>query len=185
MSHSKKSRKANENAPKLAPRTKKSDRGLAGKKNKSGNKAGSRHNSNIVGGKDGSAASKKDPRHGSKKAIKLDLPSQIQVQVKVIAPKKEQGPKLTDEQKLFKLEEDPRLNQLLDMLEEGKDLSQDEQKWINKTLNQIEALMERLGITEEDDLGQVIESAAAVSDDDLLDRFESGADLLKDYQNKD
>lgn len=181
MSHSKKSRKVNENAPKLAPRTKKSDRALAGKKNKSGNKAGSRHNSNIVGGKDGSAASKNDPRHGSKKAIKLDLPSQVQV----IAPKKEQGPKLTDEQKLFKLEEDPRLNQLLDMLEEGKDLNQDDQKWLNKTLNQIEALMERLGITEEDDLGQVIESAAAVSDDDLLDKFASGADLLKDYQNKD
>ncbi|AQS35353.1 hypothetical protein Sps_00132 [Shewanella psychrophila] len=181
MSHSKKTRKANENAPKLSPRTKKSERVLEGKKKKSGNKAGSRHNSNIVGGKDGSAASRKDPRHGSKKAIKLDLPSQVQV----IAPKKEQGPKLTDEQKLFKLEEDPRLNQLLDMLEEGKDLSQDDQKWLNKTLNQIEALMERLGITEEDDLDQVVQSTAAVSDDDLLDKFESGADLLKDYQKKD
>ncbi|BAJ00055.1 Der GTPase-activating protein YihI [Shewanella violacea] len=181
MSHSKKTRKANENAPKLAPRTKKSDRGLEGKKKKSGNKAGSRHNANMVGGSDGSTSSRKDPRHGSKKAIKLDLPSQVQV----IAPKKDQGPKLTDEQKLFKLEEDPRLNQLLDMLEEGKELGQDDQKWLNKTLNQIEALMDRLGITEEEDLGQIVQSTPTVSDDDLLDKFESGADLLKDYQNKD
>ncbi|MEI6859428.1 MAG: Der GTPase-activating protein YihI [Shewanella sp.] len=180
MSHSKKSRKANENAPKLAPRTNKSER-VTGKKKKSGNKAGSRHDSNIIGKKGDSAATRKDPRHGSKKAIKLDIPSQVQI----IVPKKEQSPKLTDDQKLLKLEENPKLNQLLDMLEEGKELSQDDQKWINKTLNKIEALMERLGINEEDDLNQVVQSTAASSDDDLLDKFASGADLLKDYQNKD
>ncbi|WP_076413139.1 Der GTPase-activating protein YihI [Shewanella sp. UCD-KL12] len=176
MSHSKKSRKSNENAPKLAPRTKKSERVLAGKKQNSGNKAGSRHNANIVGGNAGGSAAKKDPRHGSKKAVALDLPT------KTIAPKKEQGPKLSDEQKLLKLEEDPRLNQLLDMLEEGRELGQEDQKWLEKTLTQIEKLMERLGITEEDDLEQVVQSTAAASDDDLLDKFESGADLLKDYQ---
>ncbi|QFU20500.1 Der GTPase-activating protein YihI [Shewanella eurypsychrophilus] len=178
MSHSKKSRKSNENAPKLAPRTKKSDRVLEGKKQNTGNKAGSRHNTNLVGGKSGSAATKKDPRHGSKKAIALDLPN------KVIAPKKEQGPKLTEEQKLLKLEEDPRLNQLLDMLEEGKELGPNDQKWLEKMLSQIEALMERLGISEEDDLDHVVQTTAT-SDDDLFDKFESGADLLKDYQNKD
>ncbi|RTR27977.1 Der GTPase-activating protein YihI [Shewanella atlantica] len=177
MSHSKKSRKSNENAPKLAPRTKKNERVLAGKKKDTGNKAGSRHNSNLVGGTQGSAAQKKDPRHGSKVAVKLDLPG------KSIAPKKEKGPKLTDEQRLLKLEEDPRLNQLLDMLEEGKDLSEDDQKWLNKQLNTIEALMERLGITEEDDLEHVMKTTVA-SDDDLLDKFESGSDLLKDYQDK-
>jgi len=177
MSHSKKSRKSNENAPKLAPRTKKNERVLAGKKKDTGNKAGSRHNSNLVGGTQGSAAQKKDPRHGSKVAVKLDLPG------KSNAPKKEKGPKLTDEQRLLKLEEDPRLNQLLDMLEEGKDLSEDDQKWLNKQLNTIEALMERLGITEEDDLEHVMKTTVA-SDDDLLDKFESGSDLLKDYQDK-
>ena len=178
MAHSKKSRKANENAPKLAPRTKKNERVLSGKKKDTGNKAGSRHNEKVVGSVNGTAAQKKDPRHGSKVAVKLDLPS------KVVAPKKEKGPKLTDEQKLLKLEDDPRLNQLLDMLEEGRELPQDDQKWLEKQLNQIEALMERLGITEEDDLEHVMKSVTN-SDDDLFDKFESGADLLKDFQNKE
>ncbi|WP_299796978.1 Der GTPase-activating protein YihI [uncultured Shewanella sp.] len=177
MSHSKKSRKANENAPKLAPRTKKNERVLAGKKKDTGNKAGSRHNANLVGSPKSSVAQKKDPRHGSKKAVRLDLPGQA------ITPKKEKGPKLTDEQRLLKLEDDPRLNQLLDMLEEGKELNEEDQKWLNKQLNTIEALMERLGITEEDDLEHVMKTTVA-SDDDLLDKFESGSDLLKDYQDK-
>jgi len=178
MAHSKKSRKTDENAPKLAPRTKKNERVLAGKKKDSGNKAGSRHNENLVGGTQGSAAQRKDPRHGSKVAVKLDLP------IQTIAPKKEKGPKLTDEQLLLKLEEDPRLNQLLDMLEEGKELSEVDQKWLNKQLNTIESLMERLGITEQDDLEYAMKSAVASSDDDLLKKFESGADLLKDYHDK-
>lgn len=178
MAHSKKSRKTDQNAPKLAPRSKKNERVLAGKKKETGNKAGSRHNSNLVGGTQGSAAQKKDSRHGSKTAVKLDLPSQT------IAPKKEKGPKLTDEQRLLKLEDDPRLNQLLDMLEEGKELNEEDQKWLNKQLNTIESLMERLGITEQDDLDHAMKSAVASSDDDLLDKFESGADLLKDYQDK-
>ena len=182
MAHSKKSRKANQNAPKLAPRTKKNERVLASKKKDSGNKAGSRHNENIVGNVNSAGTQKKDPRHGSKVAVKLDLPS------KVIAPKKEKekGPKLTDEQKLLKMEDDPRLNKLLDMLEEGKELPKDDQKWLENQLNLIEALMERLGITEEDDLEHVVKSVTkGDSDDDLFDKFESGADLLKDFQNKD
>jgi ribosome assembly protein YihI (activator of Der GTPase) len=178
MAHSKKSRKVNQNSPKLAPRTKKTERVLAGKKKDSGNKAGSRHNENIVGNVNGTGSQKKDPRHGSKVAVKLDLPT------KVVAPKKEKGPKLTDEQKLLKMEDDPRLNQLLDMLEEGKELSKDDQKWLENQLNLIEALMESLGIPEEDDLEHVMKSVTS-SDDDLFDKFESGADLLKDFQNKD
>ena len=184
MAHSKKSRKANQNGPKLAPRTKKNERVLAGKKKDSGNKAGSRHNENIVGNVNSTGSQRKDPRHGSKVAVKLDLPS------KVVAPKKEKekGPKLSDEQKLLKMEDDPRLNQLLDMLEEGKELAKDDQNWLENQLNLIEALMERLGITEEDDLEHVMQSvtkSATSSDDDLFDKFESGADLLKDFQNKD
>lgn len=179
MAHSKKSRKANQNGPKLAPRTKKTERVLAGKKKDSGNKAGSRHNENIVGNVNGTGSQKKDPRIGSKVPVKLDLPSKV-----IAQPKKEKGPKLSDEQKLLKMEDDPRLNQLLDMLEEGKALSKDDQKWLDNQLNLIEALMERLGITAEDDLEHVMKSVTS-SDDDLFDKFESGADLLKDFQTKD
>lgn len=96
---------------------------------------------------------------------------------------KPKQPKLTDEQKLLKLEDDPRLNQLLDMLEEGRDLNDADQKWLDVQLNEIERLMERLGISEADDLEHVMKTTTG-SDDDLLEKFESGADLLKDYQDK-
>ncbi|MCG9731417.1 Der GTPase-activating protein YihI [Shewanella sp. Isolate13] len=178
MSRSKKTRKSNENAPKLAPRTKKKERVLSGKKQVAGNKAGSRHNASMIESQaNGGKAKSADPRHGSKKPVQLHINTEAKVE------KKPKGPKLTDEQKLLKLEEDPRLNNLLDMLEEGKNLNHEDQKWLDKQLNQIEALMERLGISDEED--DEPQSKKAISDDDLFDRFESGADLLKDYQHKD
>ncbi len=174
----KKSRKINENAPKRPPRTKKEDRVITGKKQKSGNKAGSRHNEKQIQQKQSGTAQAKDPRHGSKKPVALELPTKAPV------AKQPKAPKMSDEQKLLKLEEDPRLNKLLDMLEEGRDLNDADQAWLEKQLTEIERLMDRLGITEEDDLEHVMKTTVG-SDDDLLDKFESGADLLKDYQDKD
>ncbi|WOT05285.1 Der GTPase-activating protein YihI [Shewanella youngdeokensis] len=177
MSRSKKSRKSNENAPKLAPRTKKNERVLAGKKQVAGNKAGSRHNASMIESQaNGGSAKNSDPRHGSKKPVQLNIAVQKKPENK---PK---GPKLTDEQKLLKLEDDPRLNDLLDMLEEGRTLNPEDQKWLNKQLTQIEALLDKLGLDDEFEQSQ---PTKAVSDDDLFDKFESGADLLKDFQNKD
>ncbi|MCL1147754.1 Der GTPase-activating protein YihI [Shewanella sp. 10N.261.52.F9] len=178
MSRSKKMRKSNDNAPKLAPRTKKKDRVLAGKKQVAGNKAGSRHNASMIESQaNGGKAKSADPRHGSKKPVQLNIHAEVKAEPK---PK---GPKLTDEQKLLKLEEDPRLNSLLDMLEEGKNLNAEDQKWLNKQLTQIETLMDKLGITDEED--DAPQSKKSVNDDDLFDKFESGADLLKDYFDKD
>lgn len=175
MSRSKKTRKSNENAPKLAPRTKKQERVLSGKKQVAGNKAGSRHNASMIESQaNGGSAKNSDPRHGSKKPVQLNIIKEKKVENK---PK---GPKLSDEQKLLKLEEDPRLNRLLDMLEEGKNLSQDDRQWLDKQLNQIEALLDKLGLS--DDIEQP-QAKKPASDDDLFDKFESGADLLKDYQN--
>ncbi|MXR69661.1 Der GTPase-activating protein YihI [Shewanella sp. JBTF-M18] len=174
----KKTRKINENAPKRPPRTKKEDRTLTGKKQKSGNKAGSRHNEKQIQHKQSSTAQANDPRHGSKKPIALELPTKTPV------AKQPKAPKMSDEQKLLKLEEDPRLNKLLDMLEEGRDLNDADQAWLEKQLTEIERLMDHLGITEEDDLEHVMKTTVG-SDDDLLNKFESGADLLKDYQDKD
>ncbi|MCL1056376.1 Der GTPase-activating protein YihI [Shewanella gelidimarina] len=183
MSRSKKSRKSNENAPKLAPRTKKNDRVLGGKKQIAGNKAGSRHNASMIESQaNGGSAKNSDPRHGSKKPIQLNIVKEQKIESK---PK---GPKLSDDEKLLKLEENPRLNGLLDMLEEGKNLTPDDQKWLNKQLTQIETLLDKLGITEEEELPQPqpkTKPKKAVSDDDLFDKFESGADLLKDFQQKD
>ncbi len=174
----KKTRKINENAPKRAPRTKKEERVLSGKKQNSGNKAGSRHNEKQIQQKQANTPQVKDPRHGSKKPIVLHLPETKTIE------KKAKAPKLNDEQKLLKLEEDPRLNSLLDMLEEGRELNTVDQEWLDKQLTEIERLMDRLGISEADDLDHVMKTTMN-SDDALFEKFESGADLLKDYQNED
>lgn len=180
MSRSKKTRKGGENSPKLQPRVKKQDRAVAtGKRKETGNKSGSRHNEALIQAQapQQKAAQKKDPRHGSKKPVVL-VTSIAPAEVK--APKVKR-PKLTDEQKLLKLEDDPRLNQLLDMLEEGRDLSDADQQWLDQQLNKIEALMIKLGIT--DDVDESTPAQAKVlSDDELFDKFESGSELLKDYQ---
>ncbi|ABM22894.1 Der GTPase-activating protein YihI [Shewanella putrefaciens] len=182
MSRSKKTRKGGENSPKLQPRVKKQDRAVAtGKRKESGNKSGSRHNEGLILAQapQQTATQKKDPRHGSKKPVALAIPAATET----TQTAKAKQPKLTDEQKLLKLEEDPRLNQLLDMLEEGRNLNDADQKWLDQQLNKIEALMIKLGISDELD-EDVPASAKALSDDELFDKFESGADLLKDYQDK-
>jgi len=69
------------------------------------------------------------------------------------------------------------------MLEEGRNLNDADQKWLDQQLNKIEALMVKLGISDELE-DEVPAKSKADSDDDLFDRFESGAELLKDYQDK-
>ncbi|MFQ6372850.1 Der GTPase-activating protein YihI [Shewanella sp. YIC-542] len=163
MTRMKKSRKAGESAPKHPPRSKKSERVIARKKQDSGNKSGSRQN--PTGSQATAAAGKntKDPRIGSKKPVALGLVTPTSQQPKAVKVK------LTDEQQLLHLEEDPRLNQLLDMLEEGRDLSPEDQLWLDKQLAKIEALMQKLGI---DDLDEH-QPEARHGDDDLLDKFDA------------
>ncbi|WP_192021827.1 Der GTPase-activating protein YihI [Shewanella sp. WPAGA9] len=179
MARSKKSRKGGENGPKQAPRVKKSERkAIGGKKTESGRKSGSRHNEALIEKQSPHIKTTKnnDPRHGSKKPVALNI-----APVAEKAEAKAKQPKLTDEQKLLKLEEDPRFNQLLDLLEEGKNLSADDQKWLDGQLSKIEALMEKLGISDAEELPP--QTGKVASDDDLYDRFETGADVLKDYQS--
>ncbi|MNU03314.1 Der GTPase-activating protein YihI [compost metagenome] len=49
------------------------------------------------------------------------------------------------------LENDERLDALLERLEEGETLNAEEQAWVNAKLDRIDALMEELGISYEDD----------------------------------
>lgn len=178
MTRIKKSRKPSGTAPKHAPRTPKSERAPSSKKRDTGNKSGSRQNPGMDNQGGSGQKGSKDPRHGSKKPIALELAPQTKAPVKAPKPKQ---PKLSDEQLLLKLEEDPRLNELLDRLEEGRVLGGEDQRWLDEQLSKIEALMDKLGISDLDD------SQADVRDDDdaLLDKFESGAELLKQYQDKD
>jgi len=176
MTRIKKTRKGGENGPKRKPKEKKSEEIASSKRKRdSGNKAGSRHNEGMLNKASPSGSGRKssnDPRHGSKKPVALAL-TDAKPQAKT------KQPKLSDEQKLLALEEDPRLNNLLDMLEEGRDLSAEDQSWLDKQLSKIEALMEKLGIADIDEAPAQRPS----SDDELLEKFESGAELLKDYQH--
>lgn len=181
MARSKKTRNINENGAKVAPRTKKTERKVSSKKQDNGHKTGTRHNESLLikAMNKGSDNIAKDPRHGSKRPIELTLTSTKNT-VNIVKTKQA---KLTDEQKLLQLEEDPRLNQLLDKLEEGKTLAKDDQQWLDKQLDKIETLLAKLGINEEDDMQQIMQSVS--NDDDLMEKFESGADMLKAYQQKD
>ncbi|QIR15973.1 Der GTPase-activating protein YihI [Shewanella aestuarii] len=183
MARSKKTRKGGENGPKFAPRVKKADRKtVEGKRAENGRKPGSRHNEALLKqNASGNAGKSTDPRHGSKKPVAL-----TPVATKEPQSTKPKQPKMTDEQKLLKIEEDPRLNSLLDMLEEGRDLSANDQKWLDSQLDEIERLMDRLGLNEEAPKSTSNKKTPKTdSDDDLLARFESGEDLLKDYFSKD
>lgn len=184
MARSKKTRKGGENGPKFAPRVKKADRKtVEGKRAENGRKPGSRHNEALLKQSSPANAGKStDPRHGSKKPIAL-----APVATKEPQKAKPKQPKMTDEQKLLKIENDPRLNSLLDMLEEGRDLSATDQKWLDTQLDEIERLMDRLGLNEEAPTSSPSnkKTPKTDSDDDLLERFESGGDLLKDYFSKD
>ncbi|WP_133405331.1 Der GTPase-activating protein YihI [Parashewanella tropica] len=175
MARSKKTRKVGDSAPKNAPRTKKAERIVSKKKRKTGKASGNRHNEVTLKKSSPTYDPSKDPRHGSKKAIPLTVEPKTETKVAKTASKL---PKMNDEQRLLSLEEDPRLNQLLDQLEEGRTLSAEDQQWLDIQLDEIERLMKKLGLDE-----QAEQAPAKVSDDDaLFDRFESGADALQDYQ---
>ncbi|PKH19151.1 Der GTPase-activating protein YihI [Enterobacterales bacterium CwR94] len=127
-------------------------------KKRSGHAAGSRANPVTTGGKQGSgSAQKKDPRIGSKKPILLGAEAAAQENIgrakKADAPKEPKAPKvkLSPQEELAQLENDTRLDALLDRLEEGQTLSADEQAWLDQTLDRIDVLMEELGIALDDD----------------------------------
>ena len=58
---------------------------------------------------------------------------------------------LTPEAELEMLESDDRLDALLERLEEGQSLSDEEQTWVDEKLDRIDALMQQLGLSYEDD----------------------------------
>ncbi len=112
-------------------------RAYAGK----GNKPGSRFN---VKTNDGSKAnnqhkSSNDPRHGSKKPIELVSP----------APQSTENDAAAAE--LHALENDPRLQSLLTMVEEGTELNDADILFLDKCTERFAELAAQLGIELEDD----------------------------------
>ncbi|WP_369789282.1 Der GTPase-activating protein YihI [Rouxiella sp. WC2420] len=120
-----------------------------------GHKPGSRANPDAD--KNQSASAKKsDPRIGSKKAVPLIVETVFNNAPKVEKapkPKKEAKPVLPPEEELTLLENDARLDSLLDLIDDGKTLSAEDQSYVDQTLDRIDVLMELLGIElgDEDD----------------------------------
>lgn len=75
-------------------------------------------------------------------------------------------PRLTPEEELAKLENDERLDALLDRLDNDEVLNKEDQAYVDLTLDRIDALMEQLGI----ELGD---------DEDDVEREEKQEDILQ------
>ena len=117
-------------------------------KKHSGHSAGSRANGSSASGSAAQNSKQKDPRIGSKTPIPLgvtDAPV-----VKQHKPKSEK-PMLSPQAELDMLENDERLDALLERLEAGEKLNADEQKWVDAKLDRIDELMQLLGLSYEDD----------------------------------
>ncbi|CAI2793313.1 Der GTPase-activating protein YihI [Serratia grimesii] len=121
-------------------------------KKRRGLASGSRTQVESANQKNKAGAQTKDPRIGSKVPVALlaeDKPK-AKPQAK---PKAEAKPKLrlTPEEELAKLENDERLDALLDRIDDGETLNAEDQSYVDQTLDRIDALMEQLGIELGDD----------------------------------
>ncbi|MGE9553790.1 Der GTPase-activating protein YihI [Erwinia amylovora] len=117
-----------------------------------GNASGSRANPVTPEKKGGNGSQEKDPRIGSKKPIALGSDAQpAKKALKPAKPAPEKKPRLTPEEELAKLENDERLDTLLNRLESGETLKAEDQAWLDQTLDRIDVLMEQLGIALDDD----------------------------------
>jgi len=120
-----------------------------------GHASGSRANPVAAAKKSGEGAKDKDPRIGSKKPVALGAAAAAAQPVKKAKPVKaaeEKKPRLSPEEELAKLENDERLDLLLDRLENGETLKAEDQAWLDQTLDRIDVLMEQLGIALDDDV---------------------------------
>lgn len=122
-------------------------------KKRRGNPPGSKNNAGLAQRQPvRTTVSVKDPRIGSKKPVPLITDStaaSVPQQAKNQPDKTEQvKPALSPKQELRQLEDDPRLDLLLDRLEAGDTLNDTDQHWLDNTLARIEQLMNKSGISD-------------------------------------
>lgn len=98
----------------------------------------------------GNNASEIDSRVGSKKAIEL-VPSQTptNLQPKVVVKKAKPTPALSIEQQIAQVENDERLNNLLDALDDGKEISAKDQAYIDHQTAKHQKLLAQIDDTED------------------------------------
>ncbi len=141
-----------------------------------GLKAGSRQavEQQTSGIKSGSGS--KDPRVGSRKPVALVVepakkpvaakPAKAVKTAEQIAEQQAKQLQLKLEQELAAIENDERLNLLLDRLDDGLSVSADDEAWLDARLARHQELLVALGMDDDDD-----DVAEPASPDDLLQRF--------------
>ena len=141
-------------------------------KKHSGNRSGARTNVEGSNKKGQSETQEKDPRIGSKVPVPLVVESKVKAKptTKPVA-KVAAKPRLTPEEELSKLENDERLDALLDRLDNDEVLSKEDQAYVDLTLDRIDALMEQLGIELGDDED---DEAAEEKQEDILQLLKRG-----------
>ncbi|OTQ74376.1 MULTISPECIES: Der GTPase-activating protein YihI [unclassified Gilliamella] len=122
-------------------------RELKRKRKHKGLPSGSRFNGTDNNQNKKSTNTIKDPRIGSKKAISLLQTNDSSIKNKVNQPPKI---KLTPQQELEQLENDTKLDHLLDLVEQGKTLTDPQQSYLDNKLDRIDQLMKQLGIEDDD-----------------------------------
>lgn len=125
MTRRKKTRKAGPLAPSKTPKEKQaSDAASKGKKKGKGQPSGQRHSSAKVLQQSRLKGDEKDPRHGSRRKIALVM---------------------TPEQELKQLQEDTKLQLLVERFENDESLTAEEQRYLDEKSERYEQLVAKLG----------------------------------------
>ena len=167
MSRKKKSRKAGSLGPKAQPRVKERKKTQSKKKGK-GQPSGQR-------AQDKATQSQQLPLQqqmsglGSRKKIPLIAPGATEAASASLDVSEQKE----IEMRLMQIEHDPRFNRLLDKVEKEAELSREDQAWFDSMLDEVETLMQKLGIDADAEIDEDSDLPSTESDDDLLSRFES------------
>jgi len=190
MSRTKKSRSGGNSEPKFDGNRKETSSQAQASRDKKrkdklkGNKAGNR---NTVESKKTAQKNQRqaqnDKRLGSKKPIALTVDAKpeeaakpkvvMQPKVKVVKSKVEQPKavvKLSPEKELSELENNDRLNTLLEQADDGQTLTKDDQVWLDKQMKRHQELMKELGWIDEE------------GEEDLLQQFEDASSALDEFR---
>ena len=122
-------------------------RELKRKRKHKGLPSGSRFNNTDNNKNNNTQKVVKDPRIGSKTPIALVVDTNTTKVVKQPKPKKTV---LSPQQELEQLENDPKLDMLLDLVEQNGKLTKEQQTYLDSRLNRIDELMQELSYTDDD-----------------------------------
>ncbi|OTP97836.1 hypothetical protein B5S43_09900, partial [Gilliamella apicola] len=124
-------------------------RELKRKRKHKGLPSGSRFNNTDNNKNNNTQKAVKDPRIGSKTPIALVVDTNINT-TKVVKQPKSKKTVLSPQQELEQLENDPKLDMLLDLVEQNGKLTKEQQTYLDSKLNRIDELMQELGYTDDD-----------------------------------